>query len=284
MPPGARVLLKPNFVRAMAPESGGVTHPAFIAAVAELVREAGAGEILVGDSPAFGSAAGAAARIGLRELLVPSGARIIEFQAVRRVHEGLQGGVFRALSLSGEALDADVLINLPKAKAHCQMVLTGAVKNLFGCIPGRRKALMHCLVKNDRYLFGRMLVDNARSLGAELHLLDGVVAMEGQGPANGTPRPWGWILAAADPFALDRVMAAALGYQLDEVPVLCAARDMAAGCTDLDRIALHGATLEELQPAQWRRAELLPISFNPFRLAVGYVKHKLQWRRGALAG
>ncbi len=278
--PGVRVMLKPNFVKAMDPAMGGVTHPVFIAETARLVREAGAADVMVGDSPAFGSAANAARVIGLTPLLDDVGARIVEFRQIRRVCDGLEGGTFQALSISGEALDADVLINLPKAKAHCQMVMTCATKNLFGCIPGRKKALMHCLVKNSRYLFGRMLIDNARSLYAALHLVDGIVAMEGMGPTRGTPHPWGWVVAGTDFCAVDRVIAEALGYQLDEIPHLVAAEHMKAGVVDLEKIELAGATLDEMRATDWLRADLLPITFNPFRLAIGYIKHLRQWKSG----
>ncbi|MDK2970775.1 MAG: hypothetical protein PWP23_530 [Candidatus Sumerlaeota bacterium] len=278
VPSGSRVLLKPNFVRAMDPATGGVTHPVFIAEAARLVRDAGASEVLIGDSPAFGSAANAAAKMGLQPMLDAVGARVVELGSVRKVRGGLENGCFKALSVSGDALDADVLINLPKAKAHCQMVLTGAVKNLFGCIPGRKKAVMHCMVKNSRYVFGRMLVDNAWATGASLHLADGIVAMEGMGPTRGTPREWGWVLAGTDPVALDRVLAEAWGYDFDEVPHLVAARHMKRGETELAAIELAGAELDALRLAGWERAHLLPITFNPVRLAIGYVKHLRQLR------
>jgi len=276
--PGARVLMKPNFVRAMDPATGGVTHPVFIAEAVRLARAAGAADVMVGDSPAFGSALNAARSIGLLPLLEDAGGRVVEFRDIRRCRDGLENGCFKALSQSGEAVGADCLVNLAKAKAHCQMVVTVATKNLFGCIPGRRKALMHCLVNNSRYLFGRMLVDNARTLDADLHLLDGIVAMEGQGPTRGTPNPWGWVVAGTDFCAVDAIVAAALGYSFDEVPHLQAARHMNAGETDAARVELVGATLGEMQPKSWKRAQLMDITFNPVRLCIGYVKHLMQWK------
>lgn len=278
VPDGARVMLKPNFVKALDPMCGGVTHPVFIAESARLVREAGAGEVLVGDSPAFGSAAHVASKIGLTGLLEPIGARVVEFREVRKVRKGLENGRFQALGMSSEAIDADVLINLAKAKAHCQMVMTCATKNLFGCIPGRKKALMHCMVSNSRVIFARMLVDNARHLGAALHLADGIVAMEGQGPTGGSPNNWGWVMAGTDPIAVDTVFARALGYEIDEVPVLQAARAMKAGETDISKIEVVGSGVGEMRPESWQRASLLPITFNPVRLTIGYIKHLRQMK------
>lgn len=279
--PGQRVLVKPNLVRAVDPARGAVTHPAFVREVVLMAGECGAAEVLVGDSPGFGSAANAARKSGLAAALDGTGARIIEFRESVRIRDGLDNGRFRTLCQSGEVLGVDAIINLPKAKAHCQMVLTGAVKNLFGCIPGRRKALMHCMVDNSRVLFGRMLVDNARTLGAQLHLMDAIVAMEGQGPTSGDPRPWGWVMAAPDPVAMDRVMAAALGYGQEEVPHLAAAAAMGVGPRSVEEVELLGARLDGMAPDSWRRADLLPISFNPWRLGIGYLKHKIQWRTAA---
>lgn len=278
---GKRVMLKPNFVAAKAADSGAVTHPVFIAETARLVRAAGAAEVLVGDSPAFGSASFVAGRMGLKPLLEEAGGRLVEFRSLHRVRDGLENGRFRVLSQAGEAHEADVLINLAKAKAHRQMVITGAVKNLYGCIPGRRKALWHCMVDNNRVLFGRMLADNARTLGAALHLVDGIVAMEGEGPTAGDPRPWGWVLATRDPVAVDRVLAEAWGYAQDEVPHLVAARAMKWGARSFDDVALHGAEIDAMRIADWKRAQLLPITFNPVRLAVGWLKHKVAWRKAA---
>jgi uncharacterized protein (DUF362 family) len=277
VPAGSRVLLKPNLVRVLDPERGGLTHPVFVAEVARLAFEAGAREVLVGDSPGIGTANGVAARAGLTPMLDALGARLVEFTEATRVPSP-RNGTFGFLSQSGEALTADVLINLPKAKAHCQMVLTGAVKNLFGCIPGRRKALMHCLVKNDRARFARMLVENALMMNPAVTIMDGIVAMEGQGPTSGDPRPWGWVLAGTDMVALDAVMARALGYGHAEVPHLVAASALGAGQWDCDRIALAGARWDELAPASWKRARLMPVSFNPLRLALGYLKNWRAWR------
>lgn len=274
VPAGKRVLLKPNFVKAMDPARGGLTHPSFIVEVARLVLEAGAAEVMVGDSPAFGSARGIADSIGLTPRLEALGARVVELKTARVIKHGLVNNTFDSLTFAAEALDADALINLPKAKAHCQMVMSGAVKNLYGCVPGRIKAVRHCMVKNSRYDFGRMLIDNARVLNADLTIMDGIVAMQGQGPTSGDPYAWGWVLAGTDPVAIDAVLADAMGYEADQIPALKAAFHMHFGEVNVGKIDLRGATLAELGMAGFKPARLIPITFNPIKLFTSYLRHR----------
>ena len=276
---GDVVFLKPNYVKVLDPMGGGVTHPVVLAEMAKICLEAGATKILVGDSPGFGTAKSVAEHTGLMPLIKGLPVEVIEFTEVDRITEGLENGRFTTLHQSGEVHKADVLINIAKAKAHCQMVMTGATKNLFGCIPGRRKALMHCQVKNDKLTFGRMLVDNARTLNPALNIIDGGVAMQGMGPTNGTPFAWGWMLASPDFVAVDRVMADGLGYTQEEIPALVAAKEMGVGPASLKEIQLIGAEWKQLRAKGFEKAGLLPITFNPVRLTIGYLKHLYQWYR-----
>lgn len=281
---GQTVLLKPNFVIVMDPSRGGVTHPVLIAEMAKLCLDAGAKKILIGDSPGFGSARSVAEKMGLMPLIAGLPVEVIEFTQVEKRKGNLVNGTFSALHQSGEVVNADVLINLAKAKSHCQMIVTGATKNLFGCIPGRRKALMHCQVKNDKIRFGRMLVENAHTLKPTINIVDGILAMQGMGPTGGTPYEWGWLLAGEDFIALDRVMANALGYQQTEVPHLISAQELGIGARTLEEIELIGATLTELLAINFEKAHALPITFNPVRLGIGYLKHKYQWYKRMFQG
>lgn len=282
VPAGKRVLLKPNFVKAMDPARGGLTHPSLIVVVARLALEAGAAEVMVGDSPAFGSARGIADAMGLTPRLAALGARVVELKTSRVIKHGLLNNTFDSLTFAAEALDADVLINLPKAKSHCQMVMSGAVKNLYGCVPGRIKAVRHCMVKDSRYDFGRMLVDNARILNADLTIMDGIVAMQGQGPTSGEPYAWGWILAGVDPVAIDAIVADAMGYEADQIPALKAAFHMHYGEVNVGKIDLRGAALADLGMAGFKPARLMPITFNPVKLFTSYLRHRWLQLTGAL--
>ncbi|MDI9383601.1 MAG: DUF362 domain-containing protein [Verrucomicrobiota bacterium] len=279
IPPNADIIVKPNFVAAAPAAAAATTHPAVIAAAVRLAVEAGARRVRIADTPAFGSAKRAARVLNLAAYLGDLDVEVCDMTTPRVVRGGLNNGCFTKLHMAQDVLDCDFVLNLPKIKAHGQMVFTGAVKNLFGCVPGRRKALMHCQVGNSRAVFGRMLVDVARVVQPALHIADGVIAMEGQGPRKGDPRPWGWILASNNPFALDHIAASALGYELDEVPTLTAAKELGVFDSELDEVRVLGATPAELQLDGWRKAQPIPVTFNPFRLARGYLRHQWLMRR-----
>ncbi|MFW5857897.1 MAG: DUF362 domain-containing protein, partial [Planctomycetota bacterium] len=127
------------------------------------------------------------------------------------------------LDFAREVLEADCVINLPKFKPHVLTRLTLAVKNCFGCIVGPRKFQWHYRAGHDHALFAKMLVDVCRRAAPALHLVDGVVGMEGQGPTSGSPRPLGWIFAGTDPFAVDAVGARLAGLAPAALPTLAAA-------------------------------------------------------------
>jgi uncharacterized protein (DUF362 family) len=105
----------------------------------------------------------------------------------------------------------DVIINLPKFKTHSLTLLTLGVKNLFGCIPGPRKALWHLKAGEDRKTFAQILVDVYQIIHPSLTILDGIVGMEGNGPNSGQPIPLGLILASGDSLSLDQIVCDLLG-------------------------------------------------------------------------
>jgi uncharacterized protein (DUF362 family) len=278
---GQRVLLKPNFIMARRAEEAATTHPAFIMEVARLVREAG-GEPLIGDSPALGSARGVASKSGLRQLAEEASMPIVEFTATKSVTVP-DSDPPRKVPVARAVLDADVLINLPKFKVHTQMYMTLAVKNLFGCVRGRRKALYH-FQRGDRPIeFARLLVDVARVVAPVLTLIDGIVALERHGPSNGDPRTLGLVLAGTDCTALDRIACQLVGADPERLLTLTAAREAGWGETD----PLNIETFLAGQPVDaWRSApapaladrpfvlpkELTPLVFSPLRLIRGLVR------------
>ncbi len=275
---GQRVLLKPNFVLARRRDEAANTHPTFVLETARLVREAG-GEPVVGDSPALGSARHVAARCGLLEAARDAALPIVEFRTTRRIPSP-RGPAHRPLRVADEALDADVVINLPKIKVHGQMYLTLAVKNLFGCVKGRRKALLHQQLGGRPLEFARMLVDVCQAVRPVVTLLDGITGMERHGPTGGDPRPLGLILAGTDCSAVDRVVCEILGADSSRLLTLQAAREAGFGQTDLDSIQVladgreirppFGFWVPELAARPFLLAErLTPLSFSPWRILRG---------------
>lgn len=220
---GKNVLLKPNLLLPATPDQAILTHPLVIRAVAEYVLEKG-GRPSIADSPALGTFSRILKVSGLEEALKGLPVSCHPFQASVAVDCGPPFGV---IELAREAVEAEILINLPKLKTHSQMLLTLGVKNLFGCCVGYRKVEWHLRAGVDRNLFAELLLSIARRLSPAVTLLDGIVALEGEGPGKrGHPRPVGVIIASDQPWGVDLAVCRMLGLKEEELPVLAAARRM----------------------------------------------------------
>jgi uncharacterized protein (DUF362 family)/NAD-dependent dihydropyrimidine dehydrogenase PreA subunit len=195
-----RILLKANLLAGADPDKAVTTHPAVFKAVARHLGAAGA-RISYGDSPGLGRPDAVARRAGLaavaEELAIPQA----DF-TVGEIVSFPEGRLIRQFNIARGALECDGMVSLPKMKAHQLTRFTGAVKNQFGCIPGLQKGEFHARM-SDMDRFAQMLVDLNRFLRPRLFIMDGVVAMEGNGPRNGTPRQMSVLLFSADPVALD---------------------------------------------------------------------------------
>jgi uncharacterized protein (DUF362 family)/Pyruvate/2-oxoacid:ferredoxin oxidoreductase delta subunit len=238
--PGERVLIKPNLLKARPPAAAVTTHPEVVRAAIRLVREA-EGVPLVGDSPGIGDLRSVSERAGILSVIEEEGAALADFDAVVTVKGG---GRFQRFEIARAAAEADAIFNLPKLKTHGMTVLTGAVKNLFGCVPGKRKVQWHFNTGVDHQAFARLLVELSASLKPRLTVMDAVVAMEGNGPGSGDPRPVGLLLAGGDPVAVDAVAAEVVGVPPLELPVLRAAIDAGIGEAHSERITIVGEPLD----------------------------------------
>ena len=151
------------------------------------------------------------------------------------------------------------------------MKMTLAIKNLFGLVIGKRKPVLHCLVKNDKIKFGKMLIDIARHVNPCFTLADGIEAMQGQGPINGSPYPLGVLLASTDMTALDRIAAEILMFT--RVYALEAARLKGYGNYELENIEVFGVDdLSDLMVSDFQPARAMDISFNPYRVVKSFLK------------
>ena len=201
---GDHVLLKPNLLYGKAPEKAVTTHPSIVKGMIQIVREAG-GIPFIGDSPSIGSLMRAAEKAGIKRVADENKCPLIEFEKPIFPPKG-GGKFFKQLEIDNRVLEADVVINLPKWKTHGMMLLTLGVKNLFGCIPGPRKALWHLRAGEDRKLFAQMLIDLYQIIQPSLTILDGILGMDGNGPGSGDPIQLGLILASRDPLSLDQIV------------------------------------------------------------------------------
>ncbi|MBI1725522.1 MAG: DUF362 domain-containing protein [Candidatus Tectomicrobia bacterium] len=279
--PAETLLLKPNLLKSAPPGSAVATHPEVLRAVVGSLHAAAPGLALrVGDSPAWGGFESAAEAAGLATVCRETGAALTPFTGGVKAPNP-RGQVYDHLVIAREALDRDGLINLPKLKTHCQLYMTGAVKNLFGCVAGKRKAWWHFKAGNFENYFPLMLVETARLLDARLHLLDAVLAMEGNGPGSGTPRRAGLLLASEDPVALDRVACEIAGLDPARLRTLEAARALGWGETDLAKIEIAGLPLAQARLARpLEEPKMMPIGFSLPRVVKSTLKQQWLLRAG----
>ncbi len=267
--PGDRVLLKPNLLTGSRPTKECVTRGEMVYCVAKMVQAVG-GKPFMGDSPAFGSAKGVAEANGYLPLLEELNIPIVEFNGkpYQTVSEE-----FNHLRLSKQAMEADVVINLPKIKSHAQLTMTMGVKNLFGCVPGKMKAWWHMEAGKDANHFGMMLVETARAIAPNLTIVDGIIGHEGNGPSGGEPRELGVLAASADVFACDRALIEIVNVDPNIIPTITASQRLGL-CPELADIHFPLERPDALKITDWKLPDnLIPIDFGLPRVVRSTFKH-----------
>jgi uncharacterized protein (DUF362 family)/NAD-dependent dihydropyrimidine dehydrogenase PreA subunit len=224
--PGEQILLKPNILAGEGPERAVTTHPAVLEACVGLFRSAGA-TVRFGDSPGLEDALHAAQRSGLHTAGIRSGATFEPFSSGARM-DNPEGDLVDSFPIAQAVHDCDGLINLPKMKTHQLTRITGAVKNVFGCIPGKRKALYHVQFQ-DVMVFSAFLAELGRRVRPRLHVMDGIVAMEGHGPRGGDPRPTKVLILSEDPVAVDATFCRLVALDPTYVPTIVAGHGAGLG-------------------------------------------------------
>lgn len=249
---GDKVLLKINLIGAKPPESGAITHPEFVRAITRILKNKGC-EVWIGDSSG-GAIAGVAPTArsfkvgGFEKVAEEEGAVIKNFDSEGAVPVAPESKLEKTMYLAKPLFDADVVINLPKLKTHSAAFYTGAVKNVFGCIPGLRKAKYHKAAPEPGD-FGEYICDIHRGAKFTLHIMDGILAMQGEGPTAGTPYNANKILISTDPMALDTAAAKMLKMEVKDIPILLTAAKRKLGESDLKNIVIEGdySKVPELQ-------------------------------------
>ena len=212
-----KILIKPNLLIGEQPEKQISPHPAVFEAVLRCFQETGA-VLSYGDSPAFGKPIAAARKIGLADIAEQYNVPLADFENGETVSFP-EGHLIKQFTIAKGVLEADGLISLAKFKTHALTRVTGAIKNQFGCIPGALKAEFHARMSNVE-LFSQMLVDLDLLLKPRLYIMDGIMAMQGNGPRNGEPFPMHVLLFSTDPAALDATVSRMMNLDTDLVPPL----------------------------------------------------------------
>ncbi len=240
---GDRVLVKPNLLSPRPPDAAVTTHPALVRVVVRMVQEIGAIPI-VGDSPGgrgtLTSYAHLLQKTGIQAVIDETGCESACFNAASTVISSEQARTFKRFPVADAVLNADVVIGLPKLKTHQLTLLTGAVKLLYGCLPGATKAEYHLHAADSVERFAELLLDLYISLPPALHIMDAVVGMEGNGPSNGNPRRIGLLMASRSGPALDFVAASIVGFDPLALPTVRQAALRGIGPASLADIRIAG--------------------------------------------
>ncbi|MBI4683416.1 MAG: DUF362 domain-containing protein [Nitrospirae bacterium] len=263
----SRVVIKPNLLAPASPEKAIVTHPLVVKAAVEYVLNKGAIP-QISDSPAVGSFEKILKESGIKSALKGMDVEYREFKESVIVDVGEP---FKKIEIASDTINADFIINLPKLKTHTQMLLTLGIKNLFGCVVGLKKPEWHVRAGVDREMFARLLVKIYQAVKPSLTVIDGVLAMEGQGPGKGgIPKKIGVIIGSRDTVAVDIVICRMLGINADDLLTNRIAKEQRLAP---DEIIYDGA-LPDIK--DFRFPEITPVVFGPQRLHGFMRRHLVQ--------
>ena len=260
--PGMTVVIKPNLVMSSKPEAAIATHPALVAAVGKCVQKAG-GQVLIVESPGGPYTPAAMKAVfrgcGYTDMAKECGFTLYTECKSREV--SLPGAKrCRQLSVVEPFLTRDYLIDLCKLKTHSMVGFSGAVKNLFGTVPGLQKPELHCRFP-EKQPFSEMLVDLCDFLKPDLCIVDGILAMEGNGPTGGRPRQLGVLGASKSPYALDVCAATMVGIQPESVLMLQDAHQRGLGPITPEECQLVKEQIASLAQPDFLKAEASSTDF-----------------------
>lgn len=252
--PGAKVLLKPNLLSPRPPEDAVDTHPEVVRAVARLVKESG-GTPVIGDSPGgYGdNIEEIFTASGMREMAKEEGVELVRFKASRYI---------QGVPISRHVFDCDVFISIPKFKTHIISVLTAALKNTYGAIVGIYKAECHSKAPKEED-FAKMIAHIHSLARPHLNILDGIVAMEGDGPSSGRPRRMELVMASADAVALDSCLAIIMGLEPDGIHMIREAAKIRLGESDAGRIEITGDDIAGFVKRDFKLPQTSPLKVLP---------------------
>lgn len=257
---GEKVLLKPNLLKAAPPDKAVVTHPSFVEAVASMAIDAGATPFL-GDSPSIGSLSKVLSRSGYDPFMKRLGIRAVPFGEKESV-EIPRDRPFRKLDLAHEVFQFDAVINLPKLKTHNQMMLTLAVKNLFGTVVGPDKVWWHLRAGKDYDSFATVLIQILEQVKPVVSIIDGILGMEGDGPNSGIPRHIGLIGASTDAVALDASLCRLLGLRVEAFRTCAVGELLGVGHVSEDRIRVMGHELPGFPLKDFKLPQAMTMTWN----------------------
>lgn len=240
-----KVAIKPNLLKSNVPGDCVTTHPAVVRGVLDCVIDAGNSATIVE------SAAGTYARKNMRVIYASTGMADVAKQTGAKLNDNFDaaqvhiknGHSVKNMRIIKSIMDADTVISAAKLKTHTMMTYTGAVKNLFGVVPGLSKAECHFRLP-DSQDFAAMLVDIADFIRPSFSVIDAVWGMEGEGPSAGDPRKVGAIIMSDCPYSADIIAGRLINLDWWDNPVIKNAVDR--GLCEPNDIELLGDPIDEL--------------------------------------
>jgi len=264
---GETVLIKPNLAFQAPPESYSVVDPRMIEALVSYLKEnSKAKEIWVGDNPSLGRHVGRARPAfeasGMREAAEKGGAdRVSFFDEEELVDVEIKGAkLFKKAQIFKPVLDADRVINLPKMKTHLAGTVTLGIKNWQGIIPNGHPDTQQQDV--HRLDLGQKCADLLRVREADLTIVDGIIAMEGQGPHAGTPLEMNLLIAGRQTVATDAVTSYVMGFETVEIPAVRIAASEGMGEREMENIEVVGTPADDVR-VFFKRSMNDPIGLIP---------------------
>jgi uncharacterized protein (DUF362 family)/NAD-dependent dihydropyrimidine dehydrogenase PreA subunit len=247
------------------PERGIVTHPVFVKAVVDILKTTGA-NISVGDdidTELAGQndleATDGFSISGIRQVCHESGVTLCNLRESGFVETACNGVMLDKVYVARTALEADVIVNLPKLKTHALAIYTGGIKNMFGAIPKGQRLRYH-----DKYRqiddFNQVLIDVFSAMKPGLTIIDGIIAMEGMGPAAGGLKNLGIILASQDTVALDAVAMKITGLEPQSNLITNLADERGLGISNLENIDIVGESLSDVTVTDFKYPDTQQIS------------------------
>ena len=250
---GDKILLKPNLLASESAEKSVTTHPvvfeAIISILQEIKEKKNIKKISYGDSPGIGKGISVAQKSGISEVAEKLNIEYADFDEPVGIsfNEGIKE---KSFTIAKPILEADTIISLPKLKSHALTIMTGAVKNQFGCIPGFRKAEYH-LKLPDFDDFSTMLLDLNKLINPKLYIMDGIMAMEGNGPRSGNPKKLNVLLLSSDAVALDYVASQIISFDYNLIPTI--KMGFKLGFSNKENIEIVGDNIESVKVNDFKK-------------------------------
>lgn len=274
--PSEKILVKPNVLSGVSPEKAVTTHPAVFEAVLKCLRDDGYENVSYGDGPGstLKSIESSMEISGLDAVAARYGVPLADFRtAVKK--EFPEGKAAKGFTLAKAAVDTEAIISVCKMKTHALENITGAVKNQYGLVYGTHKAAGHALYP-DSMRFAEMVVDLDLCIKPRLYIMDGIIAMEGNGPGSGDPVHMGVIMISEDPVALDTVFARLVYLDPENVPTCVAGEKAGLGNMKEEKITVlteDGFLTVKEAAAGYGKKDFNVKRRNPVFWRLGFILH-----------